>query len=96
MGIIEVAKTNHGGHNPWFRRAVCEQHKYGSVRGAPRDGGSYSISRGAVHAKCRGGHSIGANAIAYTGRASIALSQPLQQILKRKNAQLHIVASSAL
>ncbi len=26
-----------------LRRAVCEQHKYGSVRGALRDGGPYSI-----------------------------------------------------
>jgi hypothetical protein len=50
MGIVEVAKTSHGGYNPWFRRAVCEQHKYGSVRGALRDGGSYSIS-----AECRVG-----------------------------------------
>ena len=45
MGIVEVAKTSHGGHNPWFRRAVCEQHKYGSVRGALRDEGSYSIEQ---------------------------------------------------
>ena len=43
MGIVEVAKTGHGGHNPWSRRAVCEQHKYGSVRGALRDEGSYSM-----------------------------------------------------
>src|SRR5262245_2633476 len=33
-----------GGHNPRSRRAVCEQHKYGSVRGAPSDGGPYSIN----------------------------------------------------
>ena len=31
-----------GGNNPPSRRAVCDQHKYGSVRGAPGDGGAYS------------------------------------------------------
>ncbi len=30
------------GNNRFIRRAVCEQHKYGSVRAAPGDGGSYS------------------------------------------------------
>ena len=39
-----------GVHNLWFRRAVCEQHKYGSVRGALRDEGSYSIMSGGTHA----------------------------------------------
>ena len=33
-----------GGQNPQSRRAVCEQHKYGSVRGAPRNGGPYSMT----------------------------------------------------
>ena len=36
--------ADRGGHNPRSRRAVCEQHKYGSVRGAPSDGGSYSMA----------------------------------------------------
>ena len=33
-----------GVSNPSPRRAVCEQHSYGSVRGAPRERGAYSIS----------------------------------------------------
>ncbi len=36
--------AGYGGHNPWSRRAVCERHKYGSVRGAFSDEGPYSIS----------------------------------------------------
>jgi hypothetical protein len=34
-----------GGHNLSSRRAVCDQHKHGSVRGAPREGGAYSMPR---------------------------------------------------
>jgi len=32
-----------GGSNSGSRRAGCEQHKSGSVRGAPRKGGAYSM-----------------------------------------------------
>ena len=35
-----------GGHNPSSRRAVCERHKYGSVRAAPSNGGGYLAERG--------------------------------------------------
>ena len=36
-------QTSCGVNNLLFRRAVCEQHKYGSVRGARSDAGPYSI-----------------------------------------------------
>lgn len=32
-----------GGHSPPPRRAVCEQHKHGSVRGAPGNRGAHSM-----------------------------------------------------
>jgi hypothetical protein len=35
-----------GGHNPPSRRAVCEQHKYGSVGGARGNPGAYPIAGG--------------------------------------------------
>lgn len=38
-----------GVSNPPSRRAVCEQHLYGSVRGAPREGGAYSIAWGGIY-----------------------------------------------
>jgi hypothetical protein len=38
-----------GGHHPLSRRAGCEQHKSGSVRGASGDRGAYSM----VQAKVR-------------------------------------------
>ena len=39
-----------GGHNPSPRRAGCEQHLSGSVRGAPGDRGAYSIALRAGYA----------------------------------------------
>ena len=35
-----------GGQNPSSRRAVCERHKYGYMRGAPGDWGAYSARAG--------------------------------------------------
>ena len=40
-----------GGHNLSSRRAVCDQHKHGSVRGAPREGGAYFAASGMTHRK---------------------------------------------
>lgn len=41
-GIGEVEKRPAAGSQPSSRRAVCEQHKYGSVRAALGDWGGYS------------------------------------------------------
>ena len=52
------------------RRAVCEKHKHGSVRGALRNGGAYSTGVGGVRTPRRGLDKLNADGVC-DGRSAL-------------------------
>ena len=70
LGYFRGRKTtDDGGHNPSPRRAGCEQHLSGSVRGAPGDRGAYSV-RDVVPPRCPPWSAISARQGCAAGQAA--------------------------
>jgi hypothetical protein len=76
-----------GGHNPSSRRAVCEKHKYGSVRGAPGNGGAYLEPIPVGHPATGNPEDTGGR-IAYWDRFLGALGMTSGRKVKRRQKQV--------